>query len=237
MRIKLIESPRNSFKEHRLIFDTAGQNWVGLPVTVWSGPPSIRSKIYLKPIYPSLHRLFVSHLKIADPPWHTLLVAELRSLTKLWKGKRISDTIHNQTVQMLRDVAVILEQDPTPPTWLEGLRTEAIFPTYISDSQGTFLRPAGARFFIPNNFQYKEICEGHIPLLSLLNIPISKIQPLLDSVVFKAQMRYLGAEMRAISACIGPRIAEVRLANDYTDKLAYIERCALLTYFLEVFAE
>lgn len=162
---------------------------------------------------------------MANPSFHRLLVEEIKKLAKEWKGKPISDKIQEHIVQLLCDVSDLLLQDNSvPATWLEQLRAEAIFPIHSSNPKGVWLRTADERFYVADKAQYKDMCEGHLPLLSLGRALLGCVQSLLDSNVFKSRIKYLGAEISSVSICNGPRVSEDGFTEKYIGRLEYIKR-------------
>jgi hypothetical protein len=184
------------------------------------------SKIPLKVLYPFLAKLFRDYLEIpiAGPE---ILAKELQSVSEEWKGKVLPKTIRDQISARLGDIAdVLASKSPSySPKWLRPLSSRAIFPVE-SLSQGSTLCALGDHFYIPDkNGALRTIFSRDVPLLSLSeSIPIHRVQPLLESDIFRSRVKFLEESVRHTSLVHEPRLKNTVASEHYATRSQYIER-------------
>lgn len=185
----------------------------------------MKSKFSLRDNYHSLAILFCLKLQVNDPPEEELLVNELLTLVNEWKERNLTETVKSQIFEMLFEAGALLRSnsDAASPEWLERLRHDAIFPV-DSPSQGLVLCRIVDTFYIPDDGKYEKLCRGGVPLLSLDRSLLSRIQPLLDSHVFRARVRSLENAIIYSSVVTGPRILDKTVTKKYSSRMNYIQR-------------
>lgn len=189
----------------------------------------MRLKVSLRESYQSLAIFFCLKLQVNDPPEDELLVNELLTMVDEWKQKVLTQAVKTQILDMLFEAGTLLRNNPdsTSPEWLERLRHEAIFPV-DSPLQGLVLYRIVDVFYIPDDGKYEKLCRGRVPLLSLDRTLLSRIQPLLDSHVFKSRLRSLESAVVYSSIVSGPRVLDKTATKRYSSRMNYIQRCVFV---------
>jgi hypothetical protein len=217
---------RKSFSQQSLIYYQEEKQWIAASSTVWSGPLSMTSKIPLKVSYPSLEKLFRDYLDIPIAS-SEILANELLSVSEKWKGKVLQKTTRDQISARLGDIAdAIASKSPSfSPNWLRSLSSRAIFPVE-SPSLGSTLCASGDHFYIPDkNGALRDIFSRDVPFLSLSeSIPIHRVQPLLESDIFRSRVKFLEESITHTSLVHEPQLLNTMASEHYATKSQYIER-------------
>lgn len=216
---------RESFFQQSLIYHPEKKKWIAVSSTVWSGPPSMTSKIPLRGSYPSLMDLFHVHLSIPIVGPETL-VEELQLLSKKWKGRSLPNAVRDKISDILGDIADELGDKPPNfrPNWLRALSSGAIFP--VESLRDSSLCTSRDSFYIPDkNGVFQNMFSRDVPLLYLSkSTPIHRIQPLLESDVFRPHLKFLEQSVKHSCLIREPRLLNTSASEHYATRSHYVER-------------
>ncbi|KAJ7655660.1 hypothetical protein DFH06DRAFT_1046179 [Mycena polygramma] len=219
---------RTAFNEGNLIFveATSGEEerWLSISDVVWSGPPSMVSKLALKRTYPGLENFFRIHLAIPDSP-DDILMKELVAMT----GSVISDEDHKRVSHILRDISDIIAQranDKVPnPPWISELATHRIFPVRLAASKELRLRKLDEKFYIPDNSRlFFDMFGSRLDMLELdKKVSVSAIKSLLD---FHQQLHshYLDVAVSREPSPVSEGVPDVESQEGFLARIPFVER-------------
>jgi hypothetical protein len=222
---------RNAFETKPLIFASASKEekkkWIAKSSTMWTGPPSVKSKTALQWLYGSFQTLFHDHIGI-DVAGPGILVDELKALAEKWRGKTVPSVVGDQASALLDDISKLMsktEPYDSSPTWLSKLAGNGIFPV-DSPTQGLILCSADDHFYVPDSSgRYKAVFCQDVPILALTApITLDHIKPLLTSPVFKPRLKHLGLTVKRVASPKGPRLRKADIRDKYSSKSKFIKR-------------
>lgn len=151
---------------------------------------------------------------------------ELQELSEKWKGRVIQKTVKNQISLILADIADVFSTKTTKfsPPWLRKLAHEAIFPAEIP-FQGTMLCTPGD-FYIPDKSRDLLVMfSDDVPFLSLSElVGVQRIQPLLESDLFKPRLKFIEKLVKHIPVEHGPRLRDSTASVIYAKMSSYVKR-------------
>lgn len=182
--------------------------WVKLKQCLWNGPPWLRRHFCLKTVYPLCHRLLTDVVSLNDASMKELILEVL--------SYREDDP-----VEYIRDVLAeldkFLEKDKTYTVQLEPLGPREVWPLSTTEDIDKIDRLAAARadfdWFIADTELYRDSFAGIIPLLSVPNDGIQRIERLLNSMD-------LDKKRLSVAATSEPRIVgQPQYSQVYTQAL------------------
>ncbi|KZP08811.1 hypothetical protein FIBSPDRAFT_900968 [Athelia psychrophila] len=218
---------RWAFAQEPLIFSPFGSDrqWFSFTEAVWTGPPSMTSKLAVKSVYPSLEKFFKVQLGLPSAGL-SILASEICSLAKQWKGKIISIPIHEQVLSILHNISQAVMSYPLEEhEWLIPLRYEPIFPVSIP-SKGLILCSQNDHFYVPDtSAKFSDMFGTCVPLLAVSSTtPIQQLIPLLHCTLFSTHMRHLDSSVTVTSSIFGDSKPDFACAGKYKSRFSYIER-------------
>ncbi|KZP18490.1 hypothetical protein FIBSPDRAFT_1046178 [Athelia psychrophila] len=218
---------RWAFAHELLIFSplTSDRQWFSFTDAVWIGPPAMTSKLAVKSVYPSHEKLFKVQLGLPSAGL-SILASEISSLSKQWKGKRISTLIHEQVLSILHNISQAVMANPLEEhEWLFPLREEPIFPVSMP-SKGLILCSQKDHFYVPDiSAKYSDMFGTCVPLLAASSAtPIQQLMPLLHYNLFSTHMRHLDSSVTVTPSTFGDSKPDSACTGKYASRFTYIER-------------
>ncbi|EJD00234.1 uncharacterized protein FOMMEDRAFT_170214 [Fomitiporia mediterranea MF3/22] len=234
------ERIRDAFNRHPLVFAANFSNsskgqavaWLNLSEVYWDGPSSMTSKIALRSLYPDLREFFQEKLGLPNAP-PEVLVDELKTISREWLDKAITNDVHRLVTFMLIDLARLLKANRLDYNNVHHLLQESmIFPS-TSSLPGIKLQKL-ADIFIPDHSGfYTGLFRGKAPILELASsekgAELARITYLLELAKSEGLARYLQCSLDHQVVSIGDRELDEQLTAAYTSKYRFFERLVYST--------
>ncbi|KAJ7725654.1 hypothetical protein DFH07DRAFT_931477 [Mycena maculata] len=228
----------DAFRGECLIFvppqSPSGQGeWISRSNVVWSGgPPSMLSKVDLKRFYPELTTFFRHQLRIPPCPKDILfqeLIALISSCDST--GYVISNEVHRRVSHILEDISMIISQNALAkilnPPWISDLALHRIFPVRLAGTKQLKLRSLDEEFYLPDTSgKFFSMFGTRVDMVELEEkFSLRRIRSLLETDHFRrVQSHYLDEAVSCQSACLGDRVPDIEIQEDYLMRANLIQR-------------
>ena len=223
---------REAFRAYPIILlsvnDETERVWLHKTDVCWHGPPSLRSKAVISRSYPHLSNFFFTKLGITHAPSFAL-VDELRRIADRYRSGPVPPEVQEHVAEILADISDMVQSLPKIPLSFTALAQVAVFPVHVP-AEGIALRSADG-FYVPGlTSKYVDVFRGRVALLELpTSIPMTRIRALLESDIFKDNIRYLDEHVTKRSVPHGKRVLDSTATELYSSRVRFIARYVLLT--------
>jgi hypothetical protein len=182
------------------------------------------SKVAIKNSYPLLQDFFRLKLGIPNAP-SEILFEELTLLANEWKSRTIPEDIQNRVTSMLVDLSDAVSEPLTDHT-TQALRSLGGLPIFPVRCPKLGLRLCTVNdFYVPDkNGQYAKLLHGQVALLAIPSAIILRLQPVLDTIIFKSRIRYLETSISRRLVAQGQRVLDTAATANFAIKVEYIKR-------------
>ncbi|KAL1747603.1 hypothetical protein HDZ31DRAFT_72121 [Schizophyllum fasciatum] len=222
-------SIKNAFRTQPLIYNYKTKTWCSFADAVWTGPPHMRFKIAVQPLYPQQEALFCRCLQIDNPSHADLLVNEVKQLVNQLRDNILTAATLKQVVELLSDVSRFIQQHTEEVTSqtspLHELRSLPLFPVRLPCGDIILRRVMDQPFYVPDaSEQYKGLFENSAPMLALANsVEFNKLRALLDCKIFSGLVRLEDA-VKTKNPTYGKKHRDDKMTKSYRSKREYFIR-------------
>ncbi|KZT00826.1 uncharacterized protein LAESUDRAFT_764281 [Laetiporus sulphureus 93-53] len=220
----------SAFKDYPLLYvprarEGGSHTWLALRDAYWDGPRSLRSKVLVKRLYPTLEDFFRDKLGMQNASLQTL-VDEFKNLANQWNGKPLPESTILNIEGKLLEITDYLVRDMKAASTLSPLAQQPIFPVFLPGKRDSPRLQAMGLFYVPDRSgKYADHFLDRVPLLAVsAMLSIVRIQPLLDSVIWKQSALYLENSVRSQTKASGTRTEDTQAMQQFKSRLEYIER-------------